>query len=228
MDMPPEYVGVWQRRLLRTPTMEDTTTTVFWLQTHHWHADIRIPADRPDCRGRSALAELSRDELLGLARQQGFAGPTRVEGDICHWDRKVDFQPPSGHADFGRMTFETSERCLEHGIDREYFDIWERLPESRGDSYAVTCPGAGHTRWLFRAGNFVMRVKPRAEALPQAASLAVLAADVDDARLRRWLDFELSFGRVDAEGRWHITHSTWPWLEGRVETLDLTGALPLG
>lgn len=227
MGMPAGYIGVWQRRLLRTPTLEDTTTTVFWLQTHHWHADVRIPADRPPCRGRAGLAELSRDELSGLARQQGFAGATRVVGDVCHWDRKADFQPPSGHDDFGRMQFEGSERCFEHGVDRNYFDIWERMPGSQGPSYGRVRPQPPRPCWLFRAGDFAMRVQPRVETLPVAPSLAALAADADDDQLRRWLDFELSFGPVDGMGRWRITHSTWPWLEGRLETIDLAGTLPL-
>jgi len=227
MTMPPAYLGVWQRRLLRTPTLEDTTTTVLWLQTTGWHADIRIPVDRPHLRGRRSLVDLSREELLGLARQQGFAGWTRVEDDVCHWDRKADFQPPSGHDDFGRMSFDGPERCFEHGIDREYFDIWERTPDSRGEGFAVHWPDAQRPLWLFRAGHCLMRVQPRADPLPQAENLAALAADVDDAQLRRWLDFELSFGRVDIAGRWRIEHSTWPWLEGRIEALDLAGAVPL-
>ena len=106
-EVPEAYLGVWQRLLLRTPQFEDTTTQVYWLQTRDWHADLRVPLSRPNCAGKSSLAQLDHTELLGLSKQQGFCGLTEVIGDICHWHRKVDFQPPSGFNDVGRVVFET-------------------------------------------------------------------------------------------------------------------------
>jgi hypothetical protein len=77
--VPERYRGVWQRTLLETPDMRDTSTTVFWLQTAHWHADIRIPAHRPDFSGAARLANCSPRQLEWLAGQQGFAGVTQVD-----------------------------------------------------------------------------------------------------------------------------------------------------
>jgi hypothetical protein len=218
VSIPDAYLGVWKRALLRTPEFEDTTTTVFWLQTSTWHGDIRIPTSRPSCAGRRSLHDCTHEELLGLARQQGFSGVTRVEGDLCSWLRRADFQPPSRFEDIGRMEFESSERLFEHGVHQEYFDIWERLPFSTGNEYvsvtfppgeeeSVSCP----TRILLATGNYFIQVRPRTMPLPQADSL--MALDSDDASLRSVLDFEISFG-TRGPGAWTITHSTLPWLEG--------------
>ena len=50
--MPPVYHGVWQRTLYAGAGdegrhIEDRTTRVIWLQTAHWHADLRVPAGAP-------------------------------------------------------------------------------------------------------------------------------------------------------------------------------------
>jgi hypothetical protein len=210
LRVPDAYLGVWRRSLLRAPGVEDTSSIVYWLQTERWHADIRIPARRPTCAGVRGLHALGRAELLGLAAQQGFAGITEVDGAICRWQRRVDFQPPSGFNDVGRMVFETPGRCLEYGVEQDYFEIWERCPESAGETLALAQPGL----LLLRAGNYAMRVRARGETLPMAASLTALAASADDATLRRWLDFELSFAAREPDGRWLVRHSTLPWREG--------------
>jgi hypothetical protein len=121
--VPPEYIGVWKRTLLHTPKIEDTTSQVYWMQTHSWHADIRVPASRPSFAGKTWLDQLSRTELLELARQQGFCGVTEVEGDICRWLRRHDFQPPSGAKDIGRMVFDGPGRVFEYGVEADYFEI---------------------------------------------------------------------------------------------------------
>jgi hypothetical protein len=228
MSVPDRYLGVWKRTLLRAAGVEDTTSQVFWLQTARWHADIRIPADRPASIGKTALAQLTRAELLGLAAQQGFAGITEVQDEICRWYRKLDFQPPSGFKDVGRIVFETRDRCLEYGVEQDYFEIWERLPESRGETLALELPGR-RPIWLLRAGSCVMRVRPRADPLPNAENLAGLAACADEETLRHWLDFEISFGWIRANGGCRIARSTLPWLEGQpMEQTDIITAASAG
>ena len=110
--VPSAYTGVWQRKLLRTPKIEDTTTQVFWMQTQSWHADIRVPASRPAFEGKWVLDQLNKSELMELAKQQGFCGTTVVDGNICRWLRKYDFQPPSGTNDIGRMEFDGLDRVF--------------------------------------------------------------------------------------------------------------------
>lgn len=210
--VPDQYIGVWKRTLLRTPAIEDTTSQVYWMQTQSWHADIRVSAGRPPCVGKSSLATLSRDELLGLSRQQGFSGTTLVEGDICRWLRRYDFQPPSGANDIGRMEFDTPDRVFEYGVEADYFEIWERLPDSGGEHFAVE-QSDDPLRMVLAAGAYFMTVRPRSSTLPQAMNLAALATDAGDAALRALLDFEINFGMRSSTDAWTITHFTLPWRE---------------
>ncbi len=211
--VPPEYIGVWKRTLLRTPKVEDTTTQVYWMQTQSWHADIRVPASRPPCKGKLALDQLTRDELFALARQQGFSGTTVVEGGICRWLRQYDFQPPSGANDIGRMVFETPDRVLEYGVEADYFEIWDRVPGSLGASFARQLSDSPPTL-LLGAGAFRMIVRPRKEQLPVSPSMTLLAADKGTGALRNLMDFEISFAKVTSGTAWRIDLSTLPWREG--------------
>ena len=209
-DVPDAYLGVWQRLLLRTPKFEDTTTQVYWLQTRDWHGDIRVPSNRPNCAGKTSVAQLEHTELLGLSKQQGFAGATEVTGDICRWRRKVDFQPPSGYNDIGRMEFESSERVLEYGVEQDYFEIWQRLPDSVGAPWIdIRYTDCRPNLIQIGSGKYFVQVRPRTDAAP------IDDASPDLGALRRWVDFEISFGtRTDgAMGR--ILRSTLPWREGR-------------
>jgi hypothetical protein len=211
--VPTAYIGVWKRTLLRTPKIEDTTTQVYWMQTQSWHADIRVPANRPTFDGKTGLDQLNRAELLELAKQQGFCGTTDVEGDICRWLRRYDFQPPSGANDIGRMEFDGPERVLEYGVEADYFEIWERLPGSKGKTSAVQVSD-DPLSLLLSAGDYVMSVRPRATKLPTASNLTALLEGKNGQMLREALDFEISFGRWVSEDAWRIELSTLPWMTG--------------
>jgi hypothetical protein len=218
---------VWQRTLLEAPGRCDTTSRVYWLQTKSWHADIRVPADRPAVPSNASLQQLPREILLALARQQGFAGITQVDGDICRWLRKVDYQPPTGANDIGRMQFDSADRVIERGVEANYLEIWERLPESLGATSVSGFPigiadGAAPSSLLLTAGECFVLVHPRSGDLPRAESLLDLARHMTDARLAAALDFEISFGWRDATGDvGRIELSTLPWREG--ESVALRG-----
>ena len=80
--------GVWRRNSMRDASgLVDHTTQVYWAQTPTLFADVRIPADRPDKAGQTSLADYDDDELLQLARQQGFAGSLPIDGQIFRWRR---------------------------------------------------------------------------------------------------------------------------------------------
>jgi hypothetical protein len=212
--VPVEYLGVWKRTLLRASGVDDMTSQVYWLQTQSWHADIRVPAGRPTCAGTSSLDRLERHALLGLARQQGFAGITVVDGDICRWLRRYDFQPPTGANDVGRMVFATPDRVFEHGVEADYCEIWERLPGSAGSVRTVRF-STNPLAWWLEAGDFCMRVRPRRQgSLPVSPSLTALAQPLRDDALRDLLDFEISFGTRAGGDTWRVSLSTLPWKEG--------------
>ena len=228
--VPLRYRGVWQRTLLQTPVLRDTTTIVYWLQTAHWHADVRLPAERPDFRNVSSLAQCSPSQRAWLMLQQGFAGTTAVttgatgtEGEICTWYRLLDFQPPAAAPDAGAMRFEP-DRLVETGLDGSYVEHWVSVSGAVGP-FAVLRRlhhGAPATpdELLLIAGEVVMHVRSRARdwpagTLPGSAFVA-LGAQADAALL----DFEIAFGRRTANG-WCILHSTLPWNEGREFAMTL-------
>ncbi len=209
--VPYPYIGVWKRTLLRTPTIEDTTTKVYWMQTQSWHADLRVPANRPAFDGKKGLDQLNRAELLELARQQGFCGTTVVDEDTCRWLRRYDFQPPNGVNDIGRMKFDGPDRVLEYGVEADYFEIWERLPGSRGKTFAVQLSD-DPLSLLLSAGEYVMAVRPRAAKLPIASNLTAFLQGKNGQILREVLDFEISFGRRVSDDAWQRELSTLPWM----------------
>jgi hypothetical protein len=210
--VPDRYRGVWARRLLETPQQRDENTYVRWLQTSLWHADLRIPAKAP-----------GTDAPLQLASQQGFCGVTQVEqqasGEVCTWQRRLDFQPPRADVDAGLMVFEAPERVIETGVHAPYLEIWERLPDSTGRFIVLAgldeAGGDTQERFLV-AGRYAMRMRPRRMAWPPGTPAGQTLGDVlvlHPAMAQALLDFEISFGTLEA-GRWTVEQSTLPALKG--------------
>ena len=219
--VPERYRGVWQRTLLEAPGVHDTTTTVFWMQTGRWHADLRIAAGRPDFSGVGSLDACDTEQLAWLGSQQGFAGITEVtvmsEQEICAWHRRVDVQPPGLTADAGVMVF-TPACLIETGVHGPYLEHWIAVSGSQGDSAVYRC---GHDQdrlqLLLVAGQQVMRVRDRRCAWPSGLSAGTTLMQLLKAlpleQQRNLLDIEISYGsRTD--GGWQIWHSSLPWLEG--------------
>lgn len=210
--VPDHYRGVWARRLLETPQQRDESTFVRWLQTSLWHADLRIPANMPGA-----------DAPLQRASQQGFCGVTQVaqqaNGEVCTWQRRLDFQPPRADVDAGVMEFETPERVIETGVHAPYLEIWERLPDSTGRFIALAgqdeAGGDTQERFLV-AGRYAMHVRPRRLAWPPDTAAGQTMQDVlvkHPMQALALLDFEISFGTLKA-GHWTIEQSTLPARQG--------------
>lgn len=201
--VPDSYLGVWQRTLLTSSDgLRDTSTRVYWLQTGRLFADLRVPQPLPD-------------SAAGRAQQAGFAGVTTVDGDICQWHRAIDFQPPNGREDIGRMRFERPDRLLEDGLDGSYHEVWERLPASLGRNWGTwLVADDGRQGCLLLAGDCFLFAAGRAQALPAAGSLAELLAVA--APPQALLDFELSFGcHGGGAHSWRIELSTLPARSGQ-------------
>jgi hypothetical protein len=212
--VPQRYQGVWRRTLLTAPEVYDDRTLVLWMQTARWHADLRIPADRPDCSGCTSLAECSRAQLLCLLKQEGFAGITTVNGTSCEWRRQMDYHP-KGWRDRGEMAFSTCARALdEYGIEADYAERWERDPASDQSGWvARSSSAAGPVLWL-RSGKRFMLARPRAmdatETLAIWSRASANRASIEE--LRRLADFEISYGVITGDDGC-ILHSTLPWRE---------------
>ena len=210
--VPVAYRGVWRRTLLEgcgIPT--DTSSTVLWLQTARWHADLRLPGGRPDFAGAREPAGYSLAQRLWLSSQQGFSGATEVLEDRCQWHHELDFQPTTMGRDIGTMIFHADGTIIEeYGVDTDYHETWHRLPESLGPS-AAWCSGGNLPAWLLVAGDCFFLVRPRVRPSPPGARLVAVVLERPEC-----LDFELSYGRIfGAETPWLILHSTLPWREGQ-------------
>jgi hypothetical protein len=225
--VPDHYRGVWVRKLLETPDKRDDSTFVRWLQTSLWHADLRVP-----------FPATATDAPLELANQQGFCGVTELaetlQGEVCTWQRRLDFQPPRAQADAGLMVFEMPYRIIETGVHASYMEVWERLPESTGRFIALAgldAAGRDTQERFLVAGRYAMRVRPRRTALPPNTPVGQNLAEVltHHPKLAAALvDFEISFGTLD-DGLWSIEQSTLPLLRGArigfaVQKLDDTQA----
>jgi len=209
--VPAHYRGIWRRTLLETSAGRDTATVVYWLQGTSWHADIRIPAGRPDFAGIAGLAACPAAHRAWLATQQGFAGVTSVRrdayGELCSWRRVVDYQPPQDQPDEGWMRFEPD--CLiETGAHAGYLEHWLPVPDTTARIAVLRAvDGAAGTdvpaEMLFLAGPYAMHLRwPR--RAPAAAG--------------PWLDLEIAFAVRQAAGL-DIVHSTLPWMEGTTRPL---------
>ena len=218
--VPARYRGLWRRTLLQAGSLRDTTSTVYWLQTERWHADLRIPAGRPSFEGVTSLAQCSPPQRRFLAKQQGFYGITEVDTsgpqDICRWHRLADFQPPASRPDAGALRLEGS-LLVETGLHEDYLEHWERLPGS-DQATVVVAENAASGALLLRAGSWAMHVLPRTVSLPEGLAggisleAAMAAGGVDETAL---LHFEISLLRITDIG-WIKLHSTLPWLEGTI------------
>ncbi len=211
--VPETYRGLWQRTLLRTADgVEDRATRVFWLQTDHLHADIRVPFPYP------------RKEAARVA-MAGFAGITQVRGDRCQWHRLIDFHPDSS-VDVGLMQFVDANEVHERAPDNSYLEVWKRLPGSIGAVRAQWLQSADRPErhaCLLTAGDFFLFAADRPAPLSPGPSLEERLAGAGPERCGPLLSFELSLGRITGDRQpWQIHLSTLPRRIG--QTLVAVGA----
>ena len=228
--VPANYMGVWQRHLLETTMHKDDSSLVLWMQTQHYHIDIRIPAACANMRAVTELAEYNDDELWILASQQGFAGITvvtpsnTVSSDVCQWLREIDFQPTTESRDIGKMVFTDADTVIESGLDDAYLEVWRRLANSNEPCVFSSASDKNRHDMLvpsycMRAGQYIAFARPRLVTLPTAHSLASLVQTYKPARelLLDWLDMEISFGEILNANSWQIKYSTLPFKQGLIK-----------
>lgn len=209
-----DLTGAWERRLLvRADGSRDVRTRVDWLQAGTLYVDLRQPREwRPRA---DSLHLLGTTALRALAAQEGFAGRLEDDGDAFTWHRAVDFQPPTGRHDAGRLRYD-GDLLVEDGVGEPYVEHWERRPDPSTPRIGLLLRDRdGRTGVLVRTGNFVGWARDRAEPLARARSLAdVLEATADPAAARMLLDCEISVGTVSPTGRCRLVRSTLPAAAG--------------
>lgn len=218
--VPAHYQGVWQRTLLSTADGRlDSNTRVFWLQSRQFHADVRIPLDRPQLAQEQRLDRLDEGSALALTRQGGFAGRTKVDGARCSWLREIDYRPPEAQPDVGVMEFTQTDSLIETCPDGRYVEHWRRLPESHDTTQGLRLqeldPPSGsapRSAYLLICGAYFAFVRSRTSPLSAASGLGELVATAGNgASLAAMLDCEASFGRHHTG--WRIELSTLPMRE---------------
>jgi hypothetical protein len=208
--------GLWRRSLIAWPDgRRDTATWVNWLQGENLYIDLRQPIGRPDFAGVGCLAQLGDTQLAWIARQEGFAGTLRYVEGVFEWQREIDFQPATAHADRGHLRFEHG-RLVEEGANLPYVEHWQRETLAAGPLWAVKFADANDGRhgFLLRHGGIFMYARGRSAALPSGRALSDLVAQASSLQAAQDLiDCEISQGTV-ASAEWVIRRSSLPFREG--------------
>ena len=134
----------------------------------------------------------------------------------------INFQPVSAYPEPGLMTWNDDATVMhERAPSGAYVEEWRLIPGSRDrPSVDTVADGSGTT--VYRAGTVAVVVRDRLQPVPRQARLVELVDEFahDRATLEGLLDCEFSIAE-EREGRWTITTSTLPWLEGTQPDVDL-------
>ncbi|CAN5901080.1 hypothetical protein BH11GEM1_BH11GEM1_29770 [soil metagenome] len=217
---PPTWMrGVWTREWIERKGARSSPLDVHYLQTPDFFADVRIPHDRPAFENAGSFADLSDADLMLLAKQKGFAGHVRATGDTITWQHEIDFQPPDGEADIGRVERIGSAQMYEHALDSSYIESWKSVATGEGAFLVIRGTRARRlVHLLVVAGDHFMYVRNREKDLPNAVPLYSLThpPHASRAAIIAYLDCEFSTGRVRSGSvPWEIQSSTLPWKTGR-------------
>ncbi len=202
--------GHWRRLWLRAPGFEDAQTAVHWLQCGEVYADIRLPADSPDCTGATALADLPDPVLLQLAAAEGFAGTIAVGHDVCTWDRRINWHGQPETVDAGLLEWDADGRLIETGVHADYAELWER---TTGPSEAMHLRATGIEAFLVTVGeNFVFGAG-RPGAPRASAALDLLRVGKRTSELTLFFDLPFVLGRWQGQAG-VVLSATNPLLNG--------------
>ncbi len=218
--------GLWRRSMIEWPDgRRDTSSRVHWLQGMRAYADLRQPADAGPAVPARCRDELSIEDCLRLARQEGFAGQLRFDGAHFEWIRSIDFQPRADHADAGSLSWQ-GDVLVERGRDIGYLEHWHR-DASRATQPLCALPlsaiDAATPAVLLRLGPDFMFARDRA-VVPSAhrtLSECVLQASTL-LQAQQLVDCEISSGTVTADG-FRILASSLPYRVGDLIAPRLDG-----
>jgi hypothetical protein len=216
-DVPNWLQGAWSRVLMRTTAtgVEDRTRDCIYLQTEVLYADIRVPADRPSLTGRRGVDDCTPQELAAVASVNGFAGWATFTAGICHWNRPIDFQAPTGRKDQGCMGIQDGH-LWEYGLQGQHVEQYApRASGARRKGAWALAPDPVDPRpgVLVIVDDLVIRAVARPGELPLGKALGDLVVEAanDRAALRNLFDSELSLAVLNDLA---VTRSTLPWREG--------------
>lgn len=209
--------GSWRRLVLSVPGhCVDSVTEVEWLQAGPLYVDLRQSNGLASRISATCLAEVSREDALLLATQEGFAGEFVTSGAEGEWLREIDFQPPAPVRDRGLLEVH-ADLLIERGIENDYIEHWQRQGATAN---AVEWSARSLTEddapaIVVRHGNRFGFARGRAAPLGGRGTLAELISGAGLELSHTLLDCEISVGTITAEG-WRIERSSLPWRHGRM------------
>lgn len=213
-SVPPAYVGLWRRdEIVDAQGVRDVTTEVYWLQSHGRYVDLRIPAARPDFSLAPPFLAWSAGHRDWLGRQEGFAGTLDVQGDLCHWQRDLDIQPPGSFDDRGRAEFLDDTHLIETGFHVDYVERWRKTtPPGEQRVLALTFNPSAKAR----AGILVAVGDDFMYAIDWAGLIPLFGRDIDElvSDLPLFRGCEIGYGRIRGARPWLIERCSVPVVEG--------------
>lgn len=214
-SVPASYVGLWERTLLERNSpgtlTSDRPARVYWMQTATWHADIRIPLERPDFSSVERLEDCDEAQLAFIVGQEAFFGLTKVDGTVCTWLRLHDLRPGTA-LDIGRMTFAGPDLLFEYGIAEDYLEHWERQPGSVPEDGAGALREGAGGGLILQCGDWAMRIVTRGPA-GEGYDPYRPADEIAHEELAWRASLEMTLLERSGSG-WTARLSTHPWIEG--------------
>jgi hypothetical protein len=210
--------GLWHRSMIEWPDgRRDTTTAVRWLQGISCFGDLRQDtAQTGNSRARS-LQQMSYEDCMQQASQQGFAGVLCLQAGCFEWRRMIDFQPVSALADAGFLHMQ-GDTLVERGRDVDYVEHWHHAspPSDVVAAASLRESAGGRLGMLLRVGRHFMYARDRAAPAIGNETLAqCVAAASTLAEAQALVDCEISFGEVEG-GSFRIAASSLPYRVGAV------------
>ena len=157
--------------------------------------------------------------LPRLNRKLGVSDFNTMADTVATWHHDMQFQPPDGTEDSGRIQRLGRGRMHEHGLDGSYTEAWRLLADGGGRYLVIRTMRSGRlSQSLVVVGDQFVYARNREKDLPVAASLDTLISSTHPTRatIVEFLNFELSVGRVRGDSvSWKIEQSTLPRREGR-------------
>jgi hypothetical protein len=129
---PPWALGCFRRRSITFyDGSTDSTTQVFWLQTHGLTVDLRLSPDRPRLRDRAALFTCSPDEVRQLLQAEAGVARTRWDGHSMSWHDWVGFQTYVKWPEPGALR-RVGDCLIEFAPSGAYVEDWRLEPPGQG------------------------------------------------------------------------------------------------
>jgi hypothetical protein len=224
-------LGSFRRRAITYFTgQNDTSTQVFWLQSHGLTADLRLPAGLPRLAAGAVMGDAAPELLLALADVEGGLASTRWNeaAGAMAWSDWTSFAVHDKWPEPGRLA-RVGDCLIEHAPSGAYVEDWRLQPSAPGpliglrlvEQRNLTTGQVDHRGGgLVVCGDHAALVLGRPQPLETGGHAridAFVRAHLHDrAAMRAVFAFETSVGRRAAAGEdFTVAASTNPTREGR-------------